>query len=1127
MTRLHELLARYTAQPALAAYAQSLGAAPAGGRYAVSGAVGSQQAFVGAALIELSERGALFIAADREAALYLANDLELLLPSRDVRLFPATAKRAYQPEAVDNANVIERAEALLALTHAAPGHVVLVTTAEALSEKVIARQSLLQNTLELRVGERPGLSFVIEMLDTYGFEQVDFVYDPGHYAVRGGIVDVFGFGSEQPARIEFIGDEVETIRAFDASTQLSVDSVASVSIIPDVRTRLATEQRVSLLEYLSPATLVFTTDLRGALSELDSLYEKAENHHRLHLSETSDLTRAASPDQLFVDAATAKAQLKSYTLVELGRASTKDAITLEWPGSPQPTFKKHFDLLGEHLQQNAALGLSTVICCENEKQEHRLREVFAQIAKGLVFDTVHETLSEGFVDKALGLAVYTDHQIFDRYHRFRSRHGFSRSQALTLKELMTLKPGDYVAHVNHGIGRFAGLERRTQGDVETEVVRLIFADDDMLYVSVNALHKISKFAGKDGAVPRLHKLGTQEWARTKAKTKKRIKELAFDLVALYARRKATRAHAFSADSYLQDELEASFIYEDTPDQLKATEDVKADLMKPHPMDRLVCGDVGFGKTEIAVRAAFKAICEGKQVAVLVPTTILAMQHTRTFEERLSEFKPRIDFLNRFKSAAEQKVTLKKLAEGNVDIVIGTHRLLSKDVVFKEIGLLIIDEEHKFGVGAKEKLRVLRANVHTLTLTATPIPRTLQFSLLGIRDLSIIRTPPPNRKPVETVLHPFDSELIRDAIAYELKRRGQVFYVHNKIKDLEDQAAMIKRLVPDARVAIAHGQMEGEKVEEVMAKFVEGESDVLVCTTIIESGLDIPNANTIIVNQAHTYGLADLHQMRGRVGRSNRKAFAYLISPAISTLPTDARKRLQALEEFTDLGSGLQIALRDLDIRGAGDILGQEQSGFISEIGYDLYQRLLDEAVQELKAEHFLDLSTGSREVAADVQVEVDVPALLPDVYVPNVAERLALYKRIAETASDADLRELQLELIDRFGLLPAPTLNLFDSIRLRQAARELGFERTTFKGGTLRLYRSALRDDAYFRTGTFTALLDYLQRHPKTAALKHESDTLSVIVKQLESLKAAVALARSLSEAATHANASPVMPTVG
>lgn len=1072
----------------------------------LSGLCGSLRQFILAALVQQTERGALLIVNDREDALYAANDLESLLPTHQVLVFPGTGRRPYRLDDIDNANVLQRAEVLTTLQRAEPGTCVVVTYPDALGERVVNQSALVKHTLVVKTGEEVGQDFVVEILEDYGFNQVPFVYEPGQYAVRGGLVDVFSFSHDYPYRLEFLGDELESIRTFDPVDQLSVAELKQAALIPDIQRQLIEEARVSLLEFLSPSTLVFTEQLGVSLGELDKFYERAEVYFRRKREAEPD-TFARNPEELLVSSLDLLEHLRRFHLLEVGAVThfRKFDATLEWKSQPQPVFKREFKLLANHLAENSRNGYRNFLFVENSKQGRRLREVLQHIAPEVPYEVVETALAFGFQDQHLKLACYTDHQIFDRYHRYRTKAHRGRSKALTLKELTDLKPGDFVTHVNHGVGQFGGLETLETGEHSTEAVRLVFRDGDVVYVNVNALYKISKYTGREGTAPKLSKLGSGEWERRKQKVKKRVKELAFDLVELYAERKAKSGFACGPDTPLQTELEASFLYEDTPDQAAATEAVKADMEAGYPMDRLVCGDVGFGKTEVAVRAAFKAASYGKQVAVLVPTTILALQHFQTFQERYEGFPLRVDYLNRFRSAAEQKAVLKDLADGKIEVLIGTHRLLSKDVVFQDLGLIIIDEEHKFGVAAKEKLRRKRVEVDTLTLTATPIPRTLQFSLLGIRDMSIIATPPPNRRPVETMLHTFDAELIRDAVAYELKRGGQVFFIHNRIKDLDEHAALIKRLVPDARVAIGHGQMPADKLEETLMGFIDRRYDVLVCTTIVESGMDIPNANTILINRAHTYGLSDLHQMRGRVGRSNRKAFCYLFAPGIHTLPADSRKRLEAIVEFSDVGSGIQIAMRDLDIRGAGDILGGEQSGFINDIGFDLYNKVLEEAIAELKAEFFTDsfddIDPGA---GTDTQVDVEEDARLPAQYVPDTAERLALYRRISAAKAESELAELGRELIDRFGLLPKEVLTLFDTIRLREVGRQLGFHRLVLKSATLRAYLPTEQTDPYYQSERFNRVLAYVQRHPQGMQLRQVRGKLVLQIDSLPDTKTAL-----------------------
>lgn len=1058
--------------------------------FRISGLSGSMDALVIAALYRIQKKNFLILVNDKEEALYFMNDLQTFLPRKEILFFPASYKRPYQIEEIDNANVLMRAETLNELNHTRSGSLIVVSFPEAISEKVINKKSLVKNTLDIKTGDRLDMGFIAGLLDSYGFESSDFVYEAGQYAIRGGILDVYSFSQEFPYRLEFDGEIVESIRTFDPADQLSKEEVHHLSLIPNIRTRLLEEERVSLFEYISPSTHIFLKDTELCRDELNKHFTRAEEHYAVLQKQKGNSSILSEPEHLYLHGDLFLTQIKGFKVCEFGsRVLLKGGKTLEFRSSAQPGFHKDFKLLSQKLHKQKDEGYTNLIFSENEKQLNRLREIFQEVDPEVKFEGQTAELHSGFIDHDRKLACFTDHQIFERYHRYKVKASYTRSKALTLKELRELKPGDFVTHINHGIGKFAGLETIKVGAAEQEAVKIVYQGGDIIYVNISALYKISKFSGSEGSEPKLNKLGTQEWSRAKAKAKKKVKELAFDLISLYAKRKSQPGIQYSQDSYLQQELEASFIYEDTPDQLKATEAVKGDMEEAHPMDRLVCGDVGFGKTEIAIRAAFKAACDGKQVAVLVPTTILGMQHLRTFRERLKNFPVRVEFISRFSTGKDQKELLKELAEGRIDILIGTHKLLSGDVKFKELGLMIIDEEQKFGVAAKDKLKLMRVNVDTLTLTATPIPRTLQFSLLGVRDMSIIATPPPNRQPVQTRLHTFDAETIRDAIAYELKRGGQVFFIHNRIHDLEEMAALIKKLVPDARIAIGHGQMGGPEMERVMVNFIEGEYDVLVSTTIVESGLDIPNANTILINNGHMFGLSDLHQMRGRVGRSNRQAFCYILSPPVSVLTSDARKRLSAIEEFSDLGSGIHVAMRDLDIRGAGNILGGEQSGFISEIGYEMYHKILDEAVMELKEEHFPELFAAEirkrkESLSEDCQIDSDLNIMIPPEYISSISERLNFYNRIAGMNQEEDIRNISKELIDRFGPMPAQVLALFDTIRLRELGKRLGFERIVLKDGKMRVYFITNPKSVFYASELFTGIIDYVQKHPALCRMK-------------------------------------------
>lgn len=1109
--KIQDVLAAFVEHPRLADFAAKL-KDDRGNDFGIFGMAGSQSAFVTAALYRQTQRNTVVVLNDKEEALYFLNDLNLLMPRKEILYFPASYKRPYQIEEIDNANVLQRAEVLNQLNHTQSGRLLVVTFAEALCEKIINRRSLVKNTLEIKKGDDPGMDFVVDLLEEFSFEREDFVYEPGQFSVRGGILDVYSFAHELPYRIEFFGNEIDSIREFDPVSQLSDAEVTQVSLIPNIQKNLLDEEKVDFLEYISPTTQVLIRNREFVQADLDRHFKKAEEAYSKLQKDSGSGATGSDPTKLLTSGAVFNKKLDEFTTINIGSRDPKLKVNdaIEWQGSAQPAFRKEFEFLASHLHENIDKGISNLVFSENEKQFVRLHEIFDELDRTVDFKGIDGAIHEGFLDPQLKLACYTDHQIFERHHRYKSKAHVTRSQALTLKELKELKPGDYVTHIHHGIGKFAGLHRIKVGEHEQEAAKIFYRNEDVIYVPVNSLYKITKYAGKDGEAPKLSKLGSAEWSRTKAKVKKRVKELAFDLIALYAKRKAQKGFAYTQDTYLQQELEASFMYEDTPDQLTATHDVKRDMENTTPMDRLICGDVGFGKTEVAIRAAFKAATDGKQVAVMVPTTILALQHYHTFARRLKDFPVEIDYINRFKSSKQQKETLARLAEGKVDIIIGTHRLVSKDVQFRDLGLLIIDEEQKFGVSVKEKLKLMKVNVDTLTLTATPIPRTLQFSLLGLRDLSIIATAPPNRQPVETVVHTFQQETIRDAISYELKRGGQVFFVHNRVAEMEEMSALIRKLVPDARISIAHGQMPGTKVEKVMADFVEGAFDVLVCTTIIESGLDIPNANTIIINEANNYGLSDMHQMRGRVGRSNRKAFCYLLAPHPTVLSKDAQKRLKALEEFSDIGSGFHIALRDLDIRGAGDLLGAEQSGFIADVGYDTYHKILDEAIMELKEEHFAELfgeelaaKREKGEYVSDCTIESDLAILIPQSYLPSTSERLIFYNRIAAAESEKELQGISREMIDRFGPIPAVVLELLDSVRLRWLGRRLGMEKIVMKGNMLRLYFVSNKESEFYSSATFRNIIGYVQTHSAKVKLKESPKFLSLVINNISDIKQA------------------------
>ena len=998
----------------------------------------------------------LIICEEKEEAHYIFNDLQSLLGDAAVILFPMSHKKPYVWEEVDNANVLMRAEVLNVLSNYAGQTLAIVTYPEAMTEKVINRKSLVKNTLSIRVGDKLDRNFVAETLNEYDFERTDFVYEAGQYSVRGGILDVFSYAAEYPYRIDFFGDEVDSIRTFHPETQLSIQSVSAMHLIPDVQTKLIQETRESFFTFLPANTKIWIKDQSILLDVIDMYFEKGLAAYEANSS--SDINVLNKPEERWETTKSTKKQLHEYVCVEFGKRShLKQAEIIAYPAKNPGAFQKDFERLAAALLDNQTAGIQNIICSESPRQLERLDVIFNEINTSIQFKPLQISLREGFVDSQTQVAFYPDHQLFDRFNRFKEKNKFSKSKALTLKELRSLQVGDFVTHVDYGIGRFAGLNLIDTSNGEQEVIRLIYRDDDVLSVSIHSLHKISKYSGKEGAPPTMSKLGSPEWDNKKSRVKKQVKDIAKELITLYAKRKNAPGFAFSRDTYLQAELESSFIYEDTPDQAKATADVKIDMEKPHPMDRLVCGDVGFGKTEIAIRAAFKAVADSKQVAVLVPTTVLAMQHYRTFHDRLAAFPCKVEYVNRFKSAKQIKETLERVANGQTDILIGTHRLVNKDVQFKNLGLMIIDEEQKFGVKVKDRLKEMRVDVDVLTLTATPIPRTLHFSLMGARDLSIIATPPPNRQPVETKLVVMTDELLRDAVQDELARGGQVFIVHNRINELESAANRILRLVPDAKIGVAHGQMDGDKLEKIMMDFIEGNYDVLVATNIIESGLDIPNANTIFIINANHFGLSDLHQMRGRVGRSNKKAYCYLVTPSLANLTSDARKRLSALEEFSDLGDGIKVAMRDLDIRGAGNLLGAEQSGFINDLGYDMYHKILDEAVQELKETEFralfeTDLAQIAEALTVDCQIETDMRVLIPEEYVQSISERLALYTRLDEIENEIELGTFVSEMEDRFGQMPNEVRDMTELVRCRWKAQAIRVEKILLKNNMLKLY---------------------------------------------------------------------------
>lgn len=1077
----------------------------------LKGLSGSLDAVMVSALFQSFPQTYLLVLNDREEAAYFLNDLQNLLGDQHVLSFPMSYKKAYQYEEIDNANVLMRAEVLNKLNNSKEEGIIIVTYPEALSEKVINKRSLLKNTFTITVGEKLDTGFLGEVLASYDFEKTDFVYEAGQYSIRGGIVDVFSYANELPFRIDLFGDEVESVRTFDPESQLSVESVSKINIIPDVQTKLVQETRESFLSFFPENARIWFREIDLVLEIIDNSFKKVEASLQEIVGRSGGIKVVSDPNQLFETRRGFLNQIKTFGTVEFGRrfyfksSPAAEVSTLNFKAKAQPSFNKDFKRLSDNLRENQGFHFVNIISSESHKQLERLEVIFSEIDQHVRFQPLNISLREGFIDENLKLACYTDHQIFDRFHRFREKNKYSKSKALTLKELRTLQVGDFVTHVDYGIGRFAGLDKIKVGDSEQEAIRLVYRDDDLLSVSIHSLHKIAKYSGKEGGPPIISKLGSQDWENKKSRVKKQVKDIAKELIMLYAKRRTAPGFAFSQDSFMQAELESSFLYEDTPDQAKSTADVKADMEKPHPMDRLVCGDVGFGKTEVAIRSAFKAVADSKQVAVLVPTTVLAMQHFRTFRDRLEKFPCRVEYINRFKSDKQIKETLKRVANGETDILIGTHRIVNKDVLFKDLGLMIIDEEQKFGVKVKDRLKEMRVNVDVLTLTATPIPRTLHFSLMGARDLSVIATPPPNRQPVTTELHVFNEVLLRDAVSYELKRGGQVYFVHNRVNELESIANTILRMVPDAKIGIAHGQMDGEKLEKVMMSFIEGHYDVLVSTNIIESGLDIPNANTIFINHANHFGLSDLHQMRGRVGRSNKKAFCFLLTPTLSALTSDARKRLSALEEFTDLGDGFKVAMRDLDIRGAGNLLGAEQSGFINDLGYELYHKILDEAVQELKEQEFRDLFEKDLletvdKLSVDCQIETDLQVLIPEKYVSSISERLSLYTKLDDIKDNQELETFQNTIKDRFGPIPPEVEDMIEIVRVRWVAESLGIEKIILKNNNLKLYFVSSENEKYYKSDIFGKILEYVKVNSRKCQLKEAKGKLILNVEKISSI---------------------------
>ena len=1059
----------------------------------VKGSAGSAVSILAAELFLTQNKTILYLADDKEDALYINAEMEDLLGKDNILYFPATHLEPYQIEKTQNANLVLRTEVINKL-NSGKSPKVIVAFIGAMSEKVLKKEDFKAISHHIKVGDQLDFDFVDELLNHYQFNQTDFVSEPGEFSVRGGIVDVFSFSNEKPFRITFFGNEVESIRTFDIESQLSLDKIDEFQLVSNMNFSVS-GSKVSFFELLPEDSFIVSKNLYLSARRINEFHEKAlEKYETL----SKDI-KHRSPDELFISEGEFQNKLIKFKTIDFSSQHFKlpKSQIIELNQTQQPSFHKNFELLIQDLEEKQGQGFDTWISFSSEKQKERLQSIFEELQHEIPFKSFKSELHEGFVDSDNKILIYTDHQIFDRYQRYKSKDGFAKSEQLTLKDLMSLKVGDYIAHIDHGIGKFMGLVKVNNDGKIQECFKLSYKNGDLLYVSIHSLHKISKYNGPDGKEIVLSKLGSPAWKSLKQKTKARVKQIAFDLIKLYAERKTAKGFQYSPDSYLQNELEASFLYEDTPDQEKATLDVKKDMENEGVMDRLICGDVGFGKTEVAIRAAFKAATDGKQVAILVPTTILAFQHYRSFKERLKDFPVNISYMNRFRTAKQKSETKEGLKNGKIDIVIGTHQLVGKDIKFKDLGLLIIDEEHKFGVSVKDKLKTLKTNVDTLTLTATPIPRTLQFSLMAARDLSVIKTPPPNRQPVDTSIIGFSEEIIRDAVSYELQRDGQVYFINNRIENLKDIAGLIQRLVPDARVITGHGQMDGKQMETNILDFMEGKYDVLVSTTIVESGVDVPNANTIFINDAQRFGMADLHQMRGRVGRSNRKAFCYLITPPFDMMTSDARKRLEAIEQFSDLGSGFQIAMKDLEIRGAGDLLGAEQSGFINEMGFETYQKMMQEALEELKDdENFENLFENEEDrnklfkSTREVNIDTDLELMLPDDYVSSTEERLSLYQKLADIQSAKELEQFENELIDRFGTLPDEAINLLKSVELKWLAAEIGFDKLVVKNKVFLGYFPANPQDKFYQSEKFKKIIAYLTQNPAEATLKEKNNQL-------------------------------------
>jgi len=1086
------------------------------GNIAIEGLTGSSRSLFLASLFDSFPTTHFVMLPEKEDAAYFYNDLVSILGEEMVFFFPSSYKRSIQYGRTEASNIVLRT---WILNHLSEGKrkCIIISYPEAVMEKVISKKVLKKNTLKVSEGDNLSMDFLEELLAEYNFSRVDFVYEPGQYAVRGSIIDVFSYAADKPFRIDFFGNDIESVRSFSTDDQLSVNRLKEISIVPNIQDITIEKTHENITEFIPLSSILWLDNFSFIKDKIDTIYNSS-------WTTENDVELKAKYDIAITGADIESALLKFRVIEFSSIPHYTDSSRYIFNTSPQPFFNKDFELLGAKLLENSEMGYTNLIISESETQIKRIKDIFTEINPGLAFDTKLANLHEGFTDHDLVISVFTDHQIFERYHKFRIKGMYSQKESLSIKELTSLNPGDYVVHVDHGIGRFGGLEKVEINGKIQENIKLVYKDNDTLFVGIHALHRISKYKGKDNTEPRIYKLGTGAWQKLKTRTKNKIKDIARDLILLYAKRREIEGFSFSPDSYLQRELEASFIYEDTPDQLAATGSVKEDMEKAHPMDRLICGDVGFGKTEIAIRAAFKAAADSTQTAILVPTTILALQHYQTFTSRLENFPVSIDYISRHKKPSQQKEIIRKLKTGELDIIIGTHKLVGKEVEFKNLGLLIIDEEQRFGVAVKEKLKKMKSNVDTLTLTATPIPRTLQFSLMGARDLSIINTPPPNRMPIVTELHGFNEDIIKEGIEYELNRNGQVFFIHNRVDTIREVQITINRILPDIKTAVVHGQMEGKLIENIMFDFVHGDYDLLIATTIIESGLDIPNANTIFINNAHQFGLSELHQLRGRVGRSNKKAFCYLLAPPLNIITREARQRLKAIEEFSELGSGFYIAMQDLDIRGSGNLLGAEQSGFIADVGFETYQRILDEAIHELKAEELRNISPenepepepvyrAEKSYLNDCQIDTDLEIMFPDDYVSNISERIRLYKELNNIESDDELLVFEKKMNDRFGKMPVPAIELLNLVKLRHLACRLAVEKIVIRNDIMVMHFISDPESSFYKSNTFMNLIKLVSTDSKRFRVKQTESRLVITTRNIKNIKQVINIFSSVIEA--------------